>query len=217
MKFDIQAAISVWKFKYRTVYLYRDSQRKNRQFIIEKAASIFNKKGFAGTYMSDITAATGLSKGSIYGNFKDKNEVAVEAFRYNLKQLIHPLLDQIGEIPRADQKILFFLNSYRQNYAAVFKRGGCAILNTCVDADDGNLILKEKVVEAVFSWKNKIKKILTEGIEKKELKDLDTEKFACHMIALIEGSILIAKVTDDPGFLITNIERLENEIRELTR
>ncbi|RKM92681.1 TetR/AcrR family transcriptional regulator, partial [Aquimarina sp. AD10] len=58
---------------------------KTRQLIIKKTASIFNKKGYTGTYLSDLTNATGLTKGSIYGNFKDKNEVALEAFRYNYK------------------------------------------------------------------------------------------------------------------------------------
>jgi TetR/AcrR family transcriptional repressor of nem operon len=37
-------------------------------------------KGYSGTSMSDITAATGLTKGSIYGNFENKDEVAIAAF-----------------------------------------------------------------------------------------------------------------------------------------
>ena len=49
---------------------------KTRQLIIETAAPIFNKKGYAGTSLSDLTQATGLTKGSIYGNFKNKDEVA---------------------------------------------------------------------------------------------------------------------------------------------
>ena len=43
---------------------------KTRQFIIETTASLFNKKGYAGTSMSDLTEATKLTKGSIYGNFE---------------------------------------------------------------------------------------------------------------------------------------------------
>ncbi|RZK05397.1 MAG: TetR/AcrR family transcriptional regulator, partial [Flavobacterium sp.] len=40
---------------------------QTKQFIIEKAAPIFNKKGFAGTSMNDILEATGLAKGGVYG------------------------------------------------------------------------------------------------------------------------------------------------------
>jgi AcrR family transcriptional regulator len=44
------------------------------EFIIKTVASVFNKKGYSGTSMADITNATGLTKGAIYGNFKDKND-----------------------------------------------------------------------------------------------------------------------------------------------
>ena len=56
---------------------------RTRNFIIEKTAEIFNRKGYAGTSMSDITEATGLTKGSIYGNFENKEDVALAVFEYN--------------------------------------------------------------------------------------------------------------------------------------
>src|ERR1700722_8888899 len=81
-------------YLYRMVYFCVVKEDKNiskaertRQFIIEKTAPIFNKKGYAGTSLSDITAATGLTKGSIYGNFADKDEVALAAFDYNIGKL----------------------------------------------------------------------------------------------------------------------------------
>ena len=45
---------------------------KTRQMIIEKAAPLFNKNGYAGTSLSDIMKVTGLAKGGLYGNFKTK-------------------------------------------------------------------------------------------------------------------------------------------------
>ena len=42
------------------------------KFIIETVAPIFNKKGYAATSMSDITNATNLTKGAIYGNFENR-------------------------------------------------------------------------------------------------------------------------------------------------
>jgi len=60
---------------------------RTRQFIVETTAGIFNKKGYAGTSLSDLTQVTGLTKGSIYGNFKNKEEVAVAAFEYNTSKV----------------------------------------------------------------------------------------------------------------------------------
>jgi len=55
-------------------YNYNNMKKSEntRKYIIEKVAPVFNKKGFTGTYLSDMEKATGLTKGSIYGNFKDK-------------------------------------------------------------------------------------------------------------------------------------------------
>jgi len=47
---------------------------QTRQLIVEKTAPIFNVKGYAGTSVSDMTKATGLTKGSVYGNFANKAE-----------------------------------------------------------------------------------------------------------------------------------------------
>src|ERR1700712_5214877 len=57
---------------------------RTRQFIIEKTAAIFNKKGYAGTSMSDLTDATKLTKGSIYGNFENKEAVALAVLDFNI-------------------------------------------------------------------------------------------------------------------------------------
>ena len=42
---------------------------RTKQFIVEKTAPVFNEKGYAGTSLTDLTNATRLTKGSIYGNF----------------------------------------------------------------------------------------------------------------------------------------------------
>ena len=188
---------------------------KTRQFIIEKTASIFNKKGYTGTYLSDLTDATGLTKGSIYGNFKDKNEVAVEAFKHNYKFQSEKILAKINRIDHSAKKIMAFLDHYKTEFQPIFQNGGCAILNTSVDADDGNDILKKEVIKSIHSWHKTIVAILEQGIHNNELKSIDVHIFAYRMIALIEGSIMLAKTLEKPQILIENIDFLQSEINSL--
>lgn len=190
---------------------------KTRQLIIEKTASIFNKKGYTGTYLSDLTNATGLTKGSIYGNFKDKNEVALEAFRYNFKFQSGQILQKINLETNAIDKLSVLLNHYKTAFRPIFNNGGCAILNTAVDTDDGNNLLNDEVVKTIYSWHQRLVTILTDGIEQNEVKDIESETFAFRMIALIEGSILLAKTLDKPEILLNNIEFLETEINQIKK
>ncbi|MBO6515703.1 MAG: TetR/AcrR family transcriptional regulator [Bacteroidia bacterium] len=190
---------------------------KTRQLIIEKTARIFNEKGYTGTYLSDLTDATGLTKGSIYGNFKDKNEVAIEAFRYNYKFQSEPILRKIELEDNAVSKLLVFLEHYKLAYKPIFENGGCAILNTAVDADNGNESLRTEVVKAIRGWHKRVADILTAGIEQKEIKPVNVEQWTYRMLALIEGSILLAKTLKDHTILLNNIDMLMCDVEQLAQ
>jgi TetR/AcrR family transcriptional repressor of nem operon len=168
---------------------------RTRAFIIERTAPIFNKKGFAGTSLNDITAATGLTKGSIYGNFANKDEVALAVFDYNLKKLNTAVGIEFAKQTTAKDKLLVYADKYEQIFDLPFSEGGCPILNTAIEADDTHPDLKKRAATALVSWKNKLKQIIEEGITNKEFKtDVDAEQLALTMIATIEGGIMIAKL-----------------------
>ena len=55
---------------------------KTRRRIVEKAAGVFNTKGYFGSSMTDLVREIGLEKGGIYNHFASKEELALEAFDY---------------------------------------------------------------------------------------------------------------------------------------
>jgi len=172
---------------------------KTRQFIVEKTAPIFNKKGYAGTSISDMTEATGLTKGSIYGNFTNKDEVALAAFDHNLKTVSGHIRTEMERKKTIREKLLVYVDVY--NNFRFFPDGGCPILNTAVESDDTHPALKKKAVEAILSWKDRIVSLLQKGIESKEFKSaLDPEQTALTIIATIEGGIMIARTTGKPQY-----------------
>ena len=99
---------------------------RTKQLIIEKTAPLFNTKGYTTTSLSDITQATGLTKGSIYGNFENKDEVAIAAYKYNSGLLKKNMARSFGdEFPTPIDKLHAFVAFYRKNWQAVFLNGGC--------------------------------------------------------------------------------------------
>ena len=187
---------------------------KTRQFIVEKTAPIFNMKGYAGTSLSDLTEATGLTKGSIYGNFANKDEVALAVFDYNLSRLTDGIRAAGAAHTNAIDKLLSMANYYRTTFKNSMIRGGCPILNTAVEADDTHPQLKEKVSKSIKSWKKDIESIITEGIHHKHIKSsVNPGEFATAYIALIEGGVMMAKATGNSSMLYTCIERVEKMIK----
>ena len=190
---------------------------RTRSFIIEKTASIFNTKGFAGTSLNDITAATGLTKGSIYGNFANKDEVALAVFDYNLKRATADIGRQIAAQDSAQNKLMVYVEVYTDFFDAQCENGGCPILNTAIEADDTHPELRKKAAAAIRSWKNRIISIVNEGVEKKELKaNIDASQIALTMIAMIEGSIMISKLLNDKSHITAVLESMKKLIHDLS-
>lgn len=176
---------------------------RTRQYIIETTAGIFNTKGYAGTSMSDITEATGLTKGSIYGNFGNKEEVALAVFDYNSAKVRDVIQQRIQAAKTYHDKLMVYANVYDQfTRTAYFPQGGCPILNTAVEADDTNSLLKDRAAKAVQRWKKNVQDLIQGGIDAGEFKQgLDIQRLALSIIAMIEGGIMISKVTNSQACL----------------
>jgi TetR/AcrR family transcriptional repressor of nem operon len=169
---------------------------KTRQFIVEKTAPIFNKKGYAGTSLNDMIHATGLTKGSIYGNFLNKDDVALAAFDFNLEKVNVTISQEMSGCQSFKEKLLVYTKVYENFFEFPFPEGGCPVLNTAVDADDTHPKLKQKASDAIISWKDKLSKLIQKGIANNEFnQDVDPEQTALTIIAMIEGAVMITKVT----------------------
>ena len=55
----------------------KGKRARTRQMLIETASALIREKGFSKVSMEDVAAKAGVSRGSIYGNFRDRNELFV--------------------------------------------------------------------------------------------------------------------------------------------
>jgi TetR/AcrR family transcriptional repressor of nem operon len=191
---------------------------RTRQLIIEKTAPLFNRHGYAGTSLNDITQATGLTRGGIYGNFENKDAVALAAFDYNQGQISSLVTSKIKQQAKAIDKLMAYLTVFGNPDLAPVLTNGCPILNTATEADDTHPELRKKAVLALHRWQRSIEIIIKEGQERKELKkNIDTKEFALAFIALIEGGVMQAKVTGSRDGLNAAVNVLRNMIKDLKK
>jgi TetR/AcrR family transcriptional repressor of nem operon len=182
---------------------------KTKQFIIHNTATIFNRKGYSGTSLTDLISATGLTKGSIYGNFENKDEVALAAFDYNVSLLFDGLKAAIAGKTSAIDRLLAMAQFYDSGFRKLASIGGCPILNTAVEADDTHILLREKAVRTIRSWKKMIESIVNQGIQRKEIRaGVNATDFATEFIALIEGGIMLFKVTANAAMFQSCVNRI---------
>ena len=168
---------------------------RTRQHIIEKTAPLFNQKGFDGTSLAELTAATGLTKGALYGNFQDKEEIALEAFQYSIDKVKDAVRQELEGAMTCKEQLLALLTFYSRY---VFKPpipGGCPLLNTAVEADDHHTSMRRVVVKELLYAVNFIRKLIQRGIEKNEFRaDIDAAEIAYAIFCSVEGALMFSRV-----------------------
>lgn len=183
---------------------------KTKKSIIEKSARLFNQKGYAGTSMQDIAKAVGVTKGSIYGNFKSKDEIALAVFAYNLQLLFGELWTSIDQETSAKAKLQTYVEFHRQHYQKILDYGGCPVLNCAIESDDTHPQMNKKVAHSLHSWETNLVQIFKLGIRQKEFKDdVDPTYFAGLIISLLEGSIMLAKTHKEASYILNSLSHIE--------
>jgi TetR/AcrR family transcriptional regulator, transcriptional repressor for nem operon len=191
---------------------------RTRQFVIERAAPVFNKKGIAGTSLTDLTHATGLTKGSIYGNFKDKDDLAVSVFKYNIGNIENFFSHEMTKAESCKEKLLVYPRIYRKIYKIMIAYGGCPILNTATEADDTHHTLCKLVAETISRWKKQIIELIETGKQNREIQPgTDATAISEIIISLFEGGGILAKVTGEETYMKNTSDHMEKLIKSIIK
>ena len=164
-----------------------------RQRIIQQAAPLFNQRGFAGCSMQDVMEAAVIEKGGIYRHFGSKEDLAAAAFNYAYGETTKLRREGLDEIDSALGKLQHMVKQFVEGPSAV--AGGCPLLNTAVDADDGNPVLRGLAAKALRRWKRSIGRIVEDGVRSGEFtRHADPEQVANMVVAVLEGSLMICRL-----------------------
>jgi TetR/AcrR family transcriptional regulator, transcriptional repressor for nem operon len=190
---------------------------QTRQEIIRKAAPIFNQKGYDGAALSDLMRATGLEKGGIYRHFDSKQELAGEAFDHAWKLAMDARFEGTQEIPNTVDRLKQIVRNFRDRRTGIVP-GGCPLLNTAVDSDDGNPQLRAKARQALSSWLDRLQAMAVEGKRRGEVRsDVDSARLAMLIVSTLEGSFMIRRLQKKDGPLDLACDHLEEYLETKIR
>ena len=188
---------------------------QTRQEIIRKAAPVFNQRGYEGTALSELMKVTGLEKGGIYRHFDSKEQLAAEAFDYAWKETLGARIHDLDTVPNYVDRLKQLIANFVERRGII--PGGCPLLNTAIDTDDGNTLLRERARKALQSLRNYIVSVVNDGIKAREIRPrTDAKNLATLMISSLEGAVMVARLdrTEDTLRLVqAHLNRyLETEV-----
>jgi AcrR family transcriptional regulator len=174
---------------------------KTTQYIIRTVAPIFNKKGYAATSLNDIIRAVGMTKGAIYGNFKNKDELALRAFEYNSDMVLSRIKQYMDKGKTPLERLLNLVDFYKNYYEFTNDFGGCPIINTSVDAKNTHPALLEHAKETISTIEGLIAQQIEYGKQIGEIrKTIPGVVYSKRFFSLIQGAIFMSQTTNDKSY-----------------
>lgn len=189
-------------------------QTKSR--ILSKSGILFNTQGYKATSISDITAATGYTKGAIYRHFKSKEALEKETLYHLSARMLEILRNKIRSEKNAGDKLRAVFGYFESYVAKPEVKGGCPLMNAAIEADDSNPVLRREAVKILDVLHDSVVSILKNGIRFKQIKkQIDTEHYATLIIASLEGAIMMSKLRGDNRDIKRVIRHLDQQIKDI--
>jgi AcrR family transcriptional regulator len=72
-------------------------RQQTREYLLDAAAQVFAQRGFHGASLDQVAAAAGFTKGAVYSNFKNKDELFLALIEAAYRREMTALKETIGE------------------------------------------------------------------------------------------------------------------------
>jgi TetR/AcrR family transcriptional regulator, transcriptional repressor for nem operon len=184
--------------------------------ILAKSGVLFNTQGYKATSISDITAATGYTKGAIYRHFSSKASLEKETLFHLSTLMLESVRGRIRAASTAGDKLRAIFRFFESYIKKPVVKGGCPLMNAAIEADDTNPKLRKEALKILDILHASVITILKNGIRYKQIKaDTDLEYYATIIIASLEGAIMMSKLRGDNHDIKQVIKHLEIQVKNI--
>lgn len=157
---------------------------KTKRKIFDTAMKLFSENGYTETSVEEITAVTGIAKGTLYYHFSKKEDILyflIDEGMKLLKNSIEIKTTKAGNAVEKIKAIILIQIKITQKYESIIT----LVLSQMWGKKERNV----KCQECMFEYIDVIKKVVEEGIEKGELKECDSNVVATSIFGLITSGL----------------------------
>lgn len=107
-------------------------RRQTREHLLEAAAQVLAERGFQGASLDEVAAAAGFTKGAVYSNFKNKEDLflaVLQLLHEREMEALHKTIDE-GDVP-PESRLSDFVAFMREPEAVAPFSGSAVYLEFC--------------------------------------------------------------------------------------
>lgn len=168
-----------------------------RDRLIEAARDLFLLQGYHATGVSEIVRTANVRMGSLYYFFPTKEDLllaVLEWYRDNIYEgLLQPVYERIDD---PIERIFGILDGYRQMLLLTAYDQGCPIGNLALEISNSHPRARELLIVNFKQWADEVRACLEKSGGRLPA-DIDIEALADHILAVMEGAIMLARTYRD--------------------
>ena len=190
-----------------------------RQHILEKSMQLFSVQGYFNTSIAGIVKATGLTKGGLYGHFRNKEEIwyavydeCVRVWKGVVFQCVRHISDPLARLERVVE------NSLRNYLGGGIFEGGCFLFNALVELAGQSSAMSNHVLKGFKAFSALLRLWLQEAEQQGRLRDgLDLDGIATFLVISMNGAAPLYAASRDPAIWQQTLAQLHLYIRCLSK
>jgi AcrR family transcriptional regulator len=190
-----------------------------RQNIIDKAMQLFSVQGYFHTSIADVVKATGLTKGGLYGHFRNKEEIWYAVYDECVRIWKGVVFEGVREIADPLERIGKVIANNLKNYlgGGVFK-GGCFLCNSLVELSGQDAAMSNYVLQGFQSFSALLGQWLAEAEQQGLLKEgLNLNAVAIFMMISLNGAAPMYAASKDPAVWQQTLDQLRFYLQSLRK
>jgi TetR/AcrR family transcriptional repressor of nem operon len=173
----------------------------DRSDVLDRAMALFWRRGYEATSIRDLVAATGISRGSIYATFGDKEGLFFAVLDHYGEKVAEPLMAELGDADPRRAIERMFESIIRRTSDPRIPRG-CLNTNTSLECPASGDEITRKIAQGFGQQESAIYRVLRHAQAGGLLAStLDAKALARFFMAVAQGLNVVNKAVADPGVL----------------
>ncbi len=171
------------------------AQRKHRAAVVEAAATLFRRHGYAASGLADIVAASGAPKGSLYHYFPDgKDAIGAAAVAFAAARVTATLEQLAARHAHAGAMLRAYAALLAGWMAKSGFRDGCPITTTVLETVPASQAIAAAAADGFARWQA----IFVGALRRDGVAPARADRLARFAIAALEGALILARVAQSP-------------------
>lgn len=201
----LRSSVLVVQFRMQKAHGRPNSGTRER--ILALAESAVLEKGFAATSIDELVTAVGITKSGFFYHFRDKGELA-QALLQRYLDMEDEILDDLFD--RADKLNEDPLHGFLVGLKLLAEmltdlpqsHPGCLVASFCYQEQLFNKTVRDLTEAGVLGWRRRFRERLDLIAARYPPRtDVDLDSLADMVSALVDGGIILSKVTRDKSLL----------------